>query len=270
MAEKNAYILGTDAQELHRLGIQHQVWASEAHTGWKLANFTAGQTILDLGSGPGFCTMELAYLTGSSGKIIAVDKSPSYIDHIQKLASLHQLNIEAVCADFDSMQLAPNSFDGMYCRWALAWVPNPNEVLARVFNALKPGGKIVLHEYYDWSTHQTEPPLPNLSKAIKAAYQSLEDSEGELNIGRYLPSILDEMDMTVTGVRLMSKLATPIAFDWQWPKSFYESYFPRLADIGLLAKKEVNLALEDLAQLEKTKGASICCPLMLEVIAEKM
>jgi ubiquinone/menaquinone biosynthesis C-methylase UbiE len=269
MAEKNAYILGTDLQELHRLGIQHQVWASEAHTGWKLAKFNAGQTLLDLGSGPGFCAKELAYLTGSSGKVIAIDKSPSYINHIQKIATLEELNIEAICSDFSEMELAPKGLDGMYCRWALAWVPKPKEVLAKVYDALKPGGKIVIHEYYDWSTHQTEPPLSNLSKAIKTAYESLENSEGELNIGRYLPSILNGMGMTVTGYRLMSKLATPISFDWQWPKSFYESYFPRLAEIGLLTEKEVKSALKDLLQLENTNGSSICCPLMLEIIAEK-
>ena len=64
MKEQNAYILGTDKEELHRLGIQHQVWASEAQKGWTLAGFTAGQTLLDLGCGPGFCTKELAMITG--------------------------------------------------------------------------------------------------------------------------------------------------------------------------------------------------------------
>jgi len=36
MKEKNAYILGTDKEEFNRLGIQHQVWASEAQKGWEL------------------------------------------------------------------------------------------------------------------------------------------------------------------------------------------------------------------------------------------
>ena len=54
MKEKEAYILGTDSDELHRLGIQHQVWASEAQAGWKAAGINRGDTILDLGSGPGF------------------------------------------------------------------------------------------------------------------------------------------------------------------------------------------------------------------------
>ena len=60
--EEGAYILGTDWQELHRLGVQHQIWAMEAHNGWLNAGFTAGHTLLDLGCGPGFCTTEMAFI----------------------------------------------------------------------------------------------------------------------------------------------------------------------------------------------------------------
>ncbi len=42
MQENDAYILGTDQEELDRLKIQHQVWRSEAERGWKLANFKSG------------------------------------------------------------------------------------------------------------------------------------------------------------------------------------------------------------------------------------
>ncbi len=269
MSENNAYILGTDHQELHRLGVQHQVWASEAQLGWNLASFNAGNTLLDLGSGPGFCSKELAYIAGDSGKVIAVDKSPAYIQHVKELAELHQLNIEGICADFSKMELTPNSLDGMYCRWAMAWVPNPEEILRKVLDALKPGGKMVLHEYYDWSTHQTEPKLEGLSKGIAAAYKSFGDMDAELNIGRHLPGILSGLGMKITSTRVMSKLATPSDFEWQWPKSFYKSYFPRLAELGYLTEKEVLTALKDLNILEKTPGATLCCPLMIEVVAEK-
>ena len=63
LAESKAYILGTDSEELFRLGVQHQVWAEEAQKGWRLANFSAGQTLLDLGCGPGYCTKELAFIS---------------------------------------------------------------------------------------------------------------------------------------------------------------------------------------------------------------
>ena len=269
MPESNAYILGTDQRELHRLGVQHQVWAGEAQHGWKLAHFNAGQTLLDLGCGPGFCTKELAFITGSSGKVIGIDKSPAFIQHLNEVANLHQLNIEGICSDFDFMELQNNSLDGMYSRWALAWVPNAKEILKKVYDALKPGGRMVIHEYYDWSTHQTVPDIPGLTKAIQAAYKSFGDMDGDLNIGRHVPGILNKLGMKVTGTRLMAKLATPKDLTWQWPRSFYESFFPRLAETGYLSEEEVNTALIDLAALEQTPGATICCPLMIEIVGVK-
>ena len=269
MKEKNAYILGTDAQELHRLGVQHQIWAEEAQRGWHLAKFRAGHTLLDLGCGPGFCTKEMAYLAGEEGKVIGVDKSEAYIEHLKHISELYHLNIDPRLADFNEMNLPPNSLDGMYCRWAMAWLPNPKEILQKVYDALKPGGKMVIHEYYDWSTHQTEPELPGLKKAITAALRSFKDSLAEIDIGRELPTTLSQMGMKINNLRLMSKLATPNDVTWQWPKTFYHSYFPRLKDMELLTEEEVQLALEDMDALENTPGATLCCPMMIEVIAEK-
>ncbi|MGB0850648.1 MAG: class I SAM-dependent methyltransferase, partial [Bacteroidia bacterium] len=181
--EANEYILGTEQAELHRLGLQHQVWANEAHIGWKSAGFTAGQTLLDLGCGPGFCSKELAYIVGLSGKVIGVDKSQNYIDFLNQTAELHSLHIDAICKDFDALELPSDSLDGMYCRWALAWVPNPKEVLEKVYKALKPGGRMVIHEYFDWSTHQTFPNYKNLDKAITSCLKSFKEQPGDIDVG---------------------------------------------------------------------------------------
>jgi ubiquinone/menaquinone biosynthesis C-methylase UbiE len=167
------------------------------------------------------------------------------------------------------MKLQPNSLDGMYCRWALAWLPNPKEILKKVYDALKPGGIMIVHEYYDWSTHQTQPHKPNLNKAIEAAMQSFKDSQGEINIGRELPKLYQELGMKVTHTRPMLKMATVDELAWQWPKTFYHSYFPRLVEAGYLSATEVRDALIEVTELENTPGATLCCPLMVEVIAEK-
>lgn len=269
MKEANAYILGTDPAELNRLGIQHQIWASEAQRGWKAAGFTAGQTLLDLGSGPGFATRELAYITGTEGKVIGIDLSANYISFLQQVADSHGLSIEAVQMDFNDMDLRPNSLDGMYCRWALAWIPNPKEILHKVYDALKPGGKMVLHEYYDWSTHQIEPQLPHLSKAIAVCLKSFKEQAGDIDVGRHLPGICTELGMNIVSTRPMVKLARPHDLAWQWPKSFYNIYFYKLVEAGLLSQEECDLALADHAQLEKDPNASLFCPSLIEVIAEK-
>ena len=269
MEEKHAYILGTDQQELYRLGLQHEVWSEEAQTGWRLAGFRGEQTFLDLGCGPGYCTTELAYMAGKKGKVIGVDKSENYIAHLERITEMYGLNIEPVHSDFNHMNIASNSLDGMYCRWALAWLPNPYEILKKVYDALKPGGRMVIHEYYDWSTLQTEPHMPALMHAITRTLKSFKDSEGEIDIGRELPGNLIHMGMKIVGTRPMAKIATPDNVIWQWPKTFFYSYFPRLIPSGYLTEAEVKMALEELEQLEQIPGASICTPLMFEVIAEK-
>ena len=269
MKEKNAYILGTDQEELHRLGVQHQIWASEAHTGWEKAGFNAGDTLLDLGCGPGFCTKELSYIVGDQGKVIGIDKSEHYIQTLRQIQELYQLPIEAIAQDFNDMHLAPNSIDGMYCRWALAWLPNPIDILKNVYDALKPGGAMVIHEYFDWSVHQIEPQLSGLTTAINACYRSFKDQESDIDVGRFLPIWLREMGCTIESIRPMQKMARVESVEWQWPATFYRIYFPKLVESGYLTKAELQMALRDLEQLEHMKEAIICCPLLIEVVASK-
>ena len=132
----------------------------------------------------------MAYLAGVTGKVIGVDQSAAYIQFLNHVADSHGLNIQAIETDFDHMQLENSSLDGMYCRWAMAWISNPKEILAKVLKSLKPGGKMVLHEYYDWSTHQTEPAPKGLSKGISQCLKSFKEQKGDIDIGRFLPDIL--------------------------------------------------------------------------------
>ncbi|MFT4660474.1 MAG: ubiquinone/menaquinone biosynthesis C-methylase UbiE [Patiriisocius sp.] len=272
MAEKesNEYILGTHKAELHRLGIQHQVWASEASRGWQDAGFTSGDTILDLGSGPGFCSTELAFITGESGEVHAMDKSAAFIAFLNEVTKTHGLNIKGICTDFDAMELENDFYDGIYSRWALAWVPNPEEIVRKLFKSLKTGGKIVIHEYFDWTTLQSEPKLKGLEAGIKAAHQSFIEMPGDISIGRKLPAIFEQNGFTVDSMRPMSKLARPQDLAWHWPKSFFNIYFPALVEMGYLTSDGSEQALSDFNNLEGMDGATILCPMMTEVIATKL
>ena len=267
--EDDAYILGTERAELYRLGLQNQVWAEEARLGWRAAGFTAGQTLLDLGCGPGFCTQDLAYMVGEQGRVIAVDLSAAFIDFAMQVNRLHQLPVDFRADSFDDMSLAADSLDGAYCRWALAWVPNPKEVIAKVVAALRPGAAFVCHEYFDWSTLQTEPHRPELAEGIAMALKSFKDSDGDIDIGRRLPGLFAELGLEVTGVRPMSKLAVPGTLTWEWPSSFFEIYLPKLVEAGLLNGQTCRDALEQWQQLETTPGASCYGPQMVEVVGVK-
>jgi ubiquinone/menaquinone biosynthesis C-methylase UbiE len=267
--EQNAYILGTDQIELHRLGLQHQVWSSEAIEGWRLAGFTAGHTLLDLGCGPGYCTTELAFIAGEQGKVIGVDKSQSYIDFLSQKGKQYGLHLEAQCADFDEMELQDDSIDGVYTRWSLAWIPKPEAIIKKLFKAMRSGGTIVTQEYYDWSTLQMHPHKPALAKAIAAALKSFKEQPGRIDIGRELPQMFQNEGFEIIGTRPLSKMARPHEFTWNWPSSFFRIYFPSLIHSGYLSASDVESAIHELEQLEQDPLSTILCPQMIEVIAKK-
>ena len=112
---------------------------------------------------------------------------------------------------------------------------------------------MVIQEYYDWSTHQTIPSMPSLKKAIKASLDSFERSDSDINVGSLLPQYLSELGMKILNVRLMSKVAVPESNTWEWPTTFYNSYFPRLVKMGYISNDDLTAAMEDL----KTKKAAL-------------
>ena len=54
--------------EIERLRYQHQVWAEESQRFISRAGFRTGATLVDLGCGPGYTTLDLAQIVGSGGK----------------------------------------------------------------------------------------------------------------------------------------------------------------------------------------------------------
>ena len=73
--QERDYVLGTHDEEIERLALQHRVWRPRASDAWRRAGFTQGQTILDVGCGPGHATLDLAEIVGQSGRVVALDRS---------------------------------------------------------------------------------------------------------------------------------------------------------------------------------------------------
>src|SRR2546421_1314466 len=91
------YVLGTGADESVRLGLQHRLWSAATHLLWERAGIQPGQTVLDLGCGPGHAALDLAQIVGPTGRVIAIDESASFLKqvHDQALAR-KQLHIDRI------------------------------------------------------------------------------------------------------------------------------------------------------------------------------
>ena len=268
--EKGAYVLGTDPLELHRLGFQHQVWVSEALQGWKQAQFSYGQTILDLGCGPGFATIELAYLVGPEGRVIAVDKSEQYLQHLAKLADQHGLkNIEIIQSTVEELELEDNSIDRIYHRWVLAWMDGIDVIVKKMCNSLKSGGKIVSHEYFDWATLQLAPSIPEWSTVVKAVLKSFDAGGGDIDIGKKLPSLFEDNGLHIDSVRPMVKMSRPDTLEWNWPVTFFKIYLPKVVEMGFMKEDLCQRVLDNIAKKQAEGQAILLTPTMIEVVSSK-
>ena len=69
---KPDYILGDKDRELARLQLQHDIWRNQTRELMRRAGFSRGQTVLDVGCGPGFTTFDLLKEVGPTGRIVAI------------------------------------------------------------------------------------------------------------------------------------------------------------------------------------------------------
>ena len=107
-----------------------------------------GQTIADLGAGSGYYSFRIAPLVGPTGKVLAIDIEPTMLDVIAQRASReHVANIATVRSSARDPNLAPHSVDLLFMVDVYHELEYPYEVMSRVREALKPGGRVALVEY---------------------------------------------------------------------------------------------------------------------------
>ncbi|MEK6375327.1 MAG: methyltransferase domain-containing protein [Acidobacteriota bacterium] len=113
------YVLGTHDQELARLGLQHRVWRSRALDAWTRVGFTAGQTLLDVGCGPGYAALDLAEIAGAGGRVVAVDRSARFLDALRSAAvrnGLTNITARQVDLDADALPVSVRRFSRNSCK----------------------------------------------------------------------------------------------------------------------------------------------------------
>jgi SAM-dependent methyltransferase len=268
------YVLGTHDAELARLGLQHRVWRARALDGWQRAGFGAGQTLLDVGSGPGYATRDLAEIAGAHGRVLAFDKSARFLDALRGTAVRHGLsNIIAKQIDLDADPLPVENADGArgahgaWVRWVFAFMADPRDLVARIGAALRPGGAIVIHEYFDYRSWSFAERSETFAGFVDTVMRSWRASGGEPDVGRALPEWLEQSGFRVASVRPYIDVITPSDFMWQWPKAFVNIGVERLVEIGALTAERAAAIVADFTAREAKPHVRMVTPAVLEIVA---
>lgn len=274
---KGTYVLGTAEPELQRLGRQHAIWREDTLSAWDRAGFRAGQRLLDLGCGPGCAALDLAARVGPSGTVLAIDNAPNYLQHLEQQASARNLTqIRTLQLDLGQAQppeaigsaIGTAQWDGAWCRWLAMFLPDPEALVALAAQALRPGGRLVLHEYVQWDTFALHPEGSGLQRFVQCCIRHWQANGGDPHVARRLPKLLEARGLQLVSARSLMACEPSEGPKAQWLQDFLSSYPQQLAAAGVWSPAD-QLALEaDLEHADRHPSLWIT-PALVEQIWEK-
>jgi ubiquinone/menaquinone biosynthesis C-methylase UbiE len=107
-----------------------------------------GATVADIGAGVGYFTWRLAERVGPSGVVYGEDIQQAMLDRLRKnMQARHITNVREVLGGIDDPKLPKESVDLIIMVDVYHEFSEPEKMLDRMRESLKPNGRLVLLEY---------------------------------------------------------------------------------------------------------------------------
>lgn len=269
---QHEYVLGTGADELERLGFQHRLWSDAVHALWKVARVQPGTRVLDVGCGPGYASFDLAQLVGREGRVLGVDESQGFVAYLNAQARARGLEqLSAVNGDVQQLEAAIGhdaAFDFAFARWVLCYPPRPQDVIAGVARALRPGGRFAIVDYFNYEAMTMAPRRESYSRAVAATARSWRARGGDPNIVARLPRILRDHGLRIEHFAQHQRIARPGDSMWHWASSWWRIYVPKLVQMGELTQQDADEFFADQEAIDPEVDF-VVLPTVYEIVAAK-
>jgi demethylmenaquinone methyltransferase/2-methoxy-6-polyprenyl-1,4-benzoquinol methylase len=105
-----------------------------------------GETVLEIGVGPGRCLKRIAQSVGHRGQAYGIDISPGMLEVTKRRLEKAQLEdrVKLYCGDAAKLPYDENTFDAVFMSFVLELFSTPEipEVLEEIKRLLKPAGRL--------------------------------------------------------------------------------------------------------------------------------
>ena len=184
------YALGNTPEEYERLRVQARVWEAATARLLDEVGLGPGASCLDAGCGPGETMRMMAERVGPAGRVHGIDVDASLgAIALERLhgAGHRQCTFEPL--DLTAAASIPGApFDVVYARLLLFHLPERVAVLARLWNAVAPGGHLVVQDY-DVRSLSVLPTLES-AEALRRVFMAAFVAAGaDVHVGARLPQL---------------------------------------------------------------------------------
>ena len=141
-----ARMLGYDAEELATLPEEATVSFAGVGNPHRIGPIQAGETVLDIGCGTGTDLLLAAKRTGSTGRVIGVDMTPSMIERAKRAAikaAVWEI-VEIRRGTAEELPVESASIDVVISNGALNLSSDKTRAFDEIYRVLKPAGRLYL------------------------------------------------------------------------------------------------------------------------------
>lgn len=125
-----------------------------------------GDTVLEVGPGPGYFTIEAGQMVGPEGRVLCLDVQPEMIGFLhQRLGDQHVANAHPIVGDATNLPLADRSVDAAFLVAVLGEVPDRPGAMAELRRVLRPGGVLSFMETLTDPDYMFQDSLQDLCRA---------------------------------------------------------------------------------------------------------
>ncbi len=155
--------------------------------GYLLPHLEAGMSLLDVGSGPGTITADLAELV-APGRVTALEATAVALDLTRAEVDRRGLgNVDLVIGDVHALDLADDTFDVVHAHQVLQHVGDPVRALGEMRRVCSPGGVVAARDS-DYAAFTWWPVSAGLDEWLTLYRRIARANGGEPDAGRRLLS----------------------------------------------------------------------------------
>jgi ubiquinone/menaquinone biosynthesis C-methylase UbiE len=265
------YSLQRSALEYDRLRGQARMWESAAEAVLDRIGLQPGATCLDAGCGPGETMRLLARRVGPQGVVTGIDVDAPLGAVTER--SLHAEGcpqVRFVAAELTGDEPVPGGpYDLVYARLLLFHLPQRVAVLARLWDAVAPGGVLVVQDY-DLGSIDVVPPLAAVGEVRRVISETFLALGCDIRAGFHLSQLFAEAGLGAPDGTDVAGRIEPLATGRRILSATLSSVLPAALARGITGEADADATLAGLARdAERLPDASLFWPLMLSAWKHK-